>query len=348
METISKRNNSTDIFRYICALLVLSIHTDFLSEYSASLSFFITQILARIAVPFFFSVSGYFFISKLEQGKECALRQFVKHILIPYLFWSTIYMLMGAASTIINKSSLSAFFVKFIFDFFFNGSVDTLWFIPALIYSAIFTTILYKIGQKKTLLPIAIALYLIGCLGVSYYSIGIHIPVLQNLYQLECFDTIRHIFFMGIPFFAAGILVRRIIEGLLTTKSSTKALWLVFVVGLLLFFGEILLVRKLALEKGITITLFLFPLIICILLLLLKYPLDRWNKLGWYGNKLASFTYYSHPLFINILLFLGPKIVSGGGIPPTGRFAITWLGTLLTGLLIIHINNKRLNRLVGA
>lgn len=44
---------SIDIFRYVCAIMVVAIHTRPLEEISTSLSFIVTDIISCIAVPFF-------------------------------------------------------------------------------------------------------------------------------------------------------------------------------------------------------------------------------------------------------------------------------------------------------
>ena len=42
-----------DRFRILAAVLVIAIHTSPLGSYSADADFFLTRILARVAVPFF-------------------------------------------------------------------------------------------------------------------------------------------------------------------------------------------------------------------------------------------------------------------------------------------------------
>ena len=52
-----------DRFRILAAILVIAIHTSPLESYSADADFFLTRILARAAVPFFFMVTGQFVLS---------------------------------------------------------------------------------------------------------------------------------------------------------------------------------------------------------------------------------------------------------------------------------------------
>ena len=49
-----------DRFRIAAALLVVAIHTSPLASLSEGADFFLTRVLARVAVPFFFMVTGQF------------------------------------------------------------------------------------------------------------------------------------------------------------------------------------------------------------------------------------------------------------------------------------------------
>ncbi|MBD5383657.1 MAG: acyltransferase, partial [Ruminococcaceae bacterium] len=56
----TEKSGSLDIFRVIAAVLVIAIHTAPLETTAPDADFFLTRILARIAVPFFFMVTGMF------------------------------------------------------------------------------------------------------------------------------------------------------------------------------------------------------------------------------------------------------------------------------------------------
>lgn len=58
----SKRNGLVDVTRMICAILVVAIHTNLGKE--NELTWILFQTIARIAVPYFLVVTGWFFLSK--------------------------------------------------------------------------------------------------------------------------------------------------------------------------------------------------------------------------------------------------------------------------------------------
>ena len=57
---MKKRPAALDGFRMFAALLVVCIHTSPLASLNADADFWLTRVLARVGVPFFFLVSGYF------------------------------------------------------------------------------------------------------------------------------------------------------------------------------------------------------------------------------------------------------------------------------------------------
>lgn len=58
-----------DRFRILAALLVAAIHTSPLASVSEGADFFLTRVLARIAVPFFLMVTGQFVDSLTASGQ---------------------------------------------------------------------------------------------------------------------------------------------------------------------------------------------------------------------------------------------------------------------------------------
>ena len=59
-----------DVAKFISAFLVVCIHTGPLLDVDATGNFILVQILARLAVPFFFVASGFLFFRKLDFKRE--------------------------------------------------------------------------------------------------------------------------------------------------------------------------------------------------------------------------------------------------------------------------------------
>lgn len=49
-----------DVFRIVAAVMIIAIHTYPLASYGENADYYFTHVLCRIAVPFFFTASGFF------------------------------------------------------------------------------------------------------------------------------------------------------------------------------------------------------------------------------------------------------------------------------------------------
>ena len=77
-----------DGFRLAAAVLVVTIHTSPLASVSPLADFWLTRVLARLAVPFFLMVSGYFLAKNAWRG----LGKFWKRTALVYLAAAALYL----------------------------------------------------------------------------------------------------------------------------------------------------------------------------------------------------------------------------------------------------------------
>ena len=88
----SPRSGGLDWFRLPAALLVVANHTSPLLAFSPEADHVLTQILARVAVPFFLTVSGYFLLPKAEREGRRAVCPFLRRTLLLYLCATLFYL----------------------------------------------------------------------------------------------------------------------------------------------------------------------------------------------------------------------------------------------------------------
>ncbi|MBQ3068864.1 MAG: acyltransferase [Clostridia bacterium] len=185
---VKKRNNSIDLFRYVCALLVVIIHTEpFYGGELRGLGIFLKEFLSRIAVPFFFAVSGYFLFLKIDRDGKAPLRSAWRLTKV-YLFWSIPYLLLNLW---VLRNDIPSFHSRTVSDLFLHGSSSHFWFFPALIYATLLIALIYKAFGWKPLAVTAVVLYIIGVIGSSYTPLGMQIPGLSVLYGWEHFAAVR-------------------------------------------------------------------------------------------------------------------------------------------------------------
>ena len=77
-----------DWFRIAAAFLVTAIHISPLEDISAQGDLVLTRILARVAVPFFFMVTGYFVLDKERPGR-------VRRAIVKNLKWYLLAVFSG-------------------------------------------------------------------------------------------------------------------------------------------------------------------------------------------------------------------------------------------------------------
>lgn len=139
-----------DIFRIIAAALVVAIHSPkitFLGEYGNLL---LTGAAARLAVPFFFSVTGFFTDFKSAEK-------------LKKLLWKTAALYAAASAVYLPYGSYYSSVKQILFD----GTFYHLWYFPALGIGAIIVFALRRLPNAAALV-IASALYAVGLCGDAY------------------------------------------------------------------------------------------------------------------------------------------------------------------------------------
>ena len=229
--------NFIDIFKFICALLVVCIHINIFPnseiQILKGLNFTIKQIVSRIAVPFYFTASGFLFFRKVDVNNldfKLLSKYLVKNLKL-YALWTIL---------------------------FFLGGNYQLWYMKGLVVATGIIFILLKIGVKpKIIFCISIMLYIVGLLGDSYYGFLSNFNFLSKLffYYNKYFSTTRNGVFMGLPFVAVGLLFAKCNIKL---KKPVAILGVIVSFGLL--FSEAILLKLNDIPKDYNMYVFLYPL----------------------------------------------------------------------------------------
>lgn len=228
-----------DIMKFVCAILVTTIHIDPVSSYSSAVAsnvyFAIKQYLARIAVPFFFAAAGFFLFQKIDADNynpEIAKRYVFKNLRL-YATWVILL---------------------------FTGGIGHLWYMGALTVAIVFLNLLltHNVPLKKIVLLSAV-LYIAGLLGDSYYEM---LNPLRNYWLVDycvkayevLFVSTRNGIFMGVPFVVIGAVLSKN-----DIKISNTAALLGFVLSMLVMYFEISVLKSLHLPKDYNMNISLIP-----------------------------------------------------------------------------------------
>lgn len=330
-----QRVNSIDIFRLLCALLIVIIHTSPFVDVNEMVGFVVIQILPRIAVPFFFCISGYYYIKNLNAGKFVCKQTFLK-IWKLYTFWACIYYIRDfILYTYTGSLNIKGIIHTFIITFFTSGASYHFWYFVCVLFSIVAVGFFYKLHAQKALPFVAAFLYIIGLLGCSYHAIGIQIPFLATIISNQNFTLIRQIFFMGFPFFCMGGIIDP-----LRNKDGEHTLAKISI-STALFLMEITFVIKNNLQSNIVITIFLPVLLAFIVVYLLKHPLSGYDTTAKKCRSLANYIFYTHPLFVWAL-----QITIGQHISNLILYAFTIICCVVSWLFLSKVDNKIIRKYV--
>lgn len=195
----TQRFAGLDFFKIICAFLVVCIHIPvyYVGDWVVA--------VARVAVPFFFMVTGFFFPVEFNKKKQ---KKQLKKILVLTVFANILYFMIFFALSAI-KGELAAFFserftlnklINFIClnDAFAGAHV---WYLNALLYCLVGLYILTKYIQIKRIY------FLIPVLLV----VNIAIQILANIFPMSILNNLlltRNFLLTGLPFILLGNYIR--------------------------------------------------------------------------------------------------------------------------------------------
>ena len=309
------RIKSVDVFRFFAIIGVIAIHTTpfyLPSTDKTGPNFYIAitiNQLARFAVPFFFTISGYFWGVKIRNGHALFAISFnmVKKITAIFLIGCFIYLMPYNLSAFFQYGLLgplkvaywrTIFFIQHPFILVMQGTRPHLWFLVALLFALCISAVFIQRKWIKSLVFLSLLLYTLGVLAKAYSdtAIGISIP----------FDTRNGPFFSTL-FFVSGYLL----SGCISNQRWLKYGLLTLVMGWLVHFSELNLIWKI---KG---TLYAHEFVFGTYLMgvgaaiaaLSDHPLMRIEKFGKIGRMVLGI-YVIHYIYVDILSVLDKKISS--------------------------------------
>ena len=191
---LSENYNGLDLMKFLCSFLICAIHIRLwpnnLFPYSGLISQLIKQCVARVAVPFYFTASGFLLFRKIDPSNpDCEpIKKFCFKLLRILGTWSILL---------------------------FYGSTAHLWYLGASVIAVLILYFCYKIRLKLLHIAIlAIVLYVLALTGSTYSSLlqpVTSLPIIGTIHKLyfHIFDTTRNGVFMGFPFVFLGAVFAR-------------------------------------------------------------------------------------------------------------------------------------------
>lgn len=215
-----------DIVKFICSLLVIMIHTAPFVDYPIA-HFYTVNVLARVAVPLFFGISGFLLFGRMayENGKliDCPqnrsrMLRYVKKTIKLYLCWSFAtlasmlpgWYMSGWWGWVAVKDALHAIL--------FKGLLH-LWYLLAVIWAVPLVYLLLHMISIHGLRIAAAVLWTVKCLTVTYAWIwGNHnVPSFPFAEQVSFLHSASS---FALPMITVGISVA------IDRKPRSKSAWI--------------------------------------------------------------------------------------------------------------------------
>ena len=243
-----------DAFRVAAAFFVVAIHVSPLQTFDATADFILTRIAARVAVPFFLMISGYFLAIRENGGDRRYFRSFLKKAVVLYVASIVIYLPLNCYTGYFDRSPL-----QMLKDILFNGTFYHLWYLPAVLLGVLIVIPLRRRFGRRFTLAAAAVLYAFGLGGDSYYGLASRIPALKAFYDavFSISDYTRNGVFMAPVFITLGALFAG-----KNMRRNARPLW-IYAAGLAvssaLLVAEALWLRGLSVQRHDSMYVMLLP-----------------------------------------------------------------------------------------
>lgn len=316
---MKKNVYSIDLAKIIAAFLIVAIHVRPFKTINPNIDFVVVNVLARLAVPFFFVAAGYFLSNKIENDWN-GVKKYIIRLLAMYLIWTVIYLpLILRNHKIDSLEKLQEKAVALIQRLVFLGSFTQLWYLPALIFAVFFIYLCLKILSRRTLFVVSVVLFLIGLLGDGYYGLIKDNFFLNKMmdYYLAIFLRTRNGLFLATVFVMLGILIK---QGKLLSKKTGLGGFLIFFA---LMFVEAFALRNFKIAKDYNMYLTLLPATYCLFCFIVQVELPD-NKIWRWCRDTSTLVFLSHMLVVPLLkpIIANSLLLYGATILFTLTFAI--------------------------
>lgn len=282
-----------DYFKITAAFLVVAIHTSPLSSFSSNGDFLLTRIIARIAVPFFLMVTGYFVIRPYlfhQSVDSTPLFRFIKKTLFLYIAAIILYLPINLYAGHFNGMNILDILRMLVFD----GTLYHLWYLPASMLGTLLVFFASRRLSLKLILCGSLLLYIIGLFGDSYFGLIKNFQIFgaayEALFQISSY-TRNGIFYVPI-FLVIGAWIGNSQKSI-SHKSNMLGLLLSFI----LMVAEGFTLHDLEIQRHDSMYLSLLPCMFFLFQLITSVKLKSQKSL----RTVAAMIYVLHPLFIVVI-----------------------------------------------
>ena len=330
----------TDFIKFICSILVIEIHINFFGEFNTFSRIIIKYTLCRMAVPFFFLSSGFFFFGKLEN--ESSAKKYIGRICSLYAVYTAVYFFCRIPQIIADPLNTLKDWIPKIFIY---ASYIHLWYMLALAASCIIIFLLYKKLRVK-LEAIVIVSFIFHLCGILLFSYGFYfkkfnlINTFLNWYHVN-FHGIENAFFIGLMYVSLGCLIRKRSDKI---QYSKKYIVLAIIFTILTSVMQYIKFINYGEDAGYVLCVFIVPAaVFCFISVSFKRTDTKYQNTGLFFRKESALIYYWHMFFLYFFNMAYIYFSPGNVSPSTGLtfFVILFSSAVFSVFIIVLSKNKR-------
>lgn len=281
-----------DYFRLAAAFLVVAIHTSPLASFQGEADFILTRIAARVAVPFFLMVTGYFLMPRYLFGKSGEVRPligYVKKVLLLYAAAILMYLPVNLYAGQFRGAGIPELLRMVVFD----GTFYHLWYLPAAVTGVLTVWLLSRVCRlpAPAVGGTALLLYGVGLFGDSYYGWMEKTACIREKYDgmFRIFSYTRNGFFYVPVFLVLGAWISHIRK-----DGKRGADFAGFILAFALMTGEGLTLHRMGMQRHDSMYIMLPP---CMFFLFRILAAAKVKPAEW-CRPVSTWIYLIHPLVI--------------------------------------------------
>lgn len=293
----SKSIHLVDVTKFICAFLVVGIHTQPFRYYD-TIQVWLFWPIVSLAVPYFLIVSAYFFWNRDVQN----LRKYLFRIGLLYVLWMLIDSPIIYKEWLSNSTSLLRTSLTFIRGLVLGQTYPGSWYLSCSIWAITISFFWWKWRlQTKYLILGGAILYTVGKILIYFQSI-LPEPIASiaarfyDLYGLMQISTFTYFIFVFLGYMM--VMDKRLFE-------CFKSKWWLFI-------GIIITILELKYNH-----IFVFPISVFAPLILIPFmlaytvttPFSISDSIAKRLRKMSTLIYFIHPTFVNLCPPLGSEFV---------------------------------------
>ena len=285
-----------DILRLVFAIGVAAIHTMAFQSVNENLRIATSMGVCRIAVPFFFIVSGYFLYNRINSEKEP--KATLKRLLILYFIWVFIELITLLPMVLSNLNIPIIILIK---RLLLMGVTGSLWYISSLIITIFIISPLLKRNKIIPLLIIGVILYLFGTTGDTYYGFFENTMVSSlNLAYVSVFMMPQVGITEAVLFVTLGVIVNKY-----KLNEKIKKAGLLSIISIILLLIETFVLNKTGIAKDANMYLSAIIAAPLIFIWALNYDKNISPKFTKACREYSLGIYCSHQIImINLAIFI--------------------------------------------